>query len=176
MQLDKIEISKNSIHWYQSQKLPDGGALGNDKNCKEAPLKDFTESMDALKGVLLKLHPGTTELYWDAAIILGLTIQRTKNGTRSVFINYSRALPRVSKPSMPQKMLFRIDENVSGDEGDTIQMPLEPNDNMIVATAIMRAEDYANGKTSQMKLPLQTDEEDPDLDPAEGEQVEADLS
>ena len=77
----------------------------------------------------------------------------------------------------PAKMLFRIDDNAPGDEGDTITMPLENADNLIIATAILRAEDYANGKTSQMKLPLEANDEDPDgAEPTDGTQVEADLS
>lgn len=134
----------------------------------EAPLKDFDDALQiGLKSVLAEMVELPDE-WTGTAKIHSLTIRRTKAGTRSVSISFSRPCEESDRVFTGDTPFFRID----GSEQEEKPQSPELTDPAItdICRAINEASRYANGERQQALLPLELDE-DSDTDETETENL-----
>lgn len=152
MRLKKITVTPNHVYYEGDIKRDNGSSRKIEETAKEAPLKEFTEALCALKQVVQTMHalpPGWLE----NVKILGVTISYTAKGTRSVFIDWEKPLVGLVDMFRPKKLLVPIDRPMDGDEG-AYQPPLPDKFNQMVATFLTYADKYVNGDRQQLQLGL----------------------
>ena len=140
----------------------------------QAPLDDLENAMQCLKDVVCSVME--LPLHWmESVMIRGIKVSYTKSGTRSVQVNYTKAL-RCGKVESYKTPLFQIDPP---DEAETEQRACTTEEAISVCAAIDAAEAYVHGDRKQSdceaivhsfddpnqdKLPFDEDGDDPEQD------------
>lgn len=138
----------------------------------QAPLDDLETAMQCLKDVVCSVME--LPLHWmETVTIRGLKVSYTKAGTRSVQVNYTKAL-RCGKVEAGKTPLFQIDPP---DESETEARACTTEEAIAVCAAIDRAEAYVQGDRKQSDCEAIVHSfDDPNQDqlPLEGDDPEQD--
>ncbi len=169
MKLKNIVINENKIVYETTLVSSDGGSTTNKVVAKEAPLKSLYVALNDLREPLVDLIP-LFRPFVDRFKINGVDVSYTKTGTRSVSIKWELPVDNVNTNLSGEKLLFPIDDPVSGDEGKAYRPPLPKESNGKIAAFLDEAEKYIQGNRQQLRLPLAADDE-LEVEPAEGEQL-----
>ena len=129
--LKNIQISTNKIVYETTNIKKDGGKDTTKVIAKEAPLPSLYEALDDLRKPLSDLIPQLRPFIEDFNI-LGVDVSYTKNAIRSVSIRWELPVDHISDNLKGKKLLFPIDDPVSGDEG-AHRPPLPKESNGLVA-------------------------------------------
>lgn len=136
----------------------------------DAPLEKFYDAMKGLAPVVASIMEVPSE--WAAGITVNkLSISYTKNGTRSATIQFTKVLDRTTCQHPLKTPMFQIDD---GGKGEDTRRQCTPKHAAAVEEMIKRAEDYANGKRSQMQLGLTSSDKaakDDKADAAAGQKI-----
>ena len=110
----------------------------------QAPLDNLENALQCLKDVVCSVME--LPLHWmESVTIRGFKVSYTKAGTRSVQINYTKAL-RCGKVESYKTPLFQIDPP---DESETEERSCTTEEATAVCAAIDAAEAYAQGDRKQ---------------------------
>ena len=140
----------------------------------QAPLDELENAMQCLRDVVCSVME--LPLHWmETVMIRGIKVSYTKAGTRSVQVNYTKAL-RFGKVESGKTPLFQIDPP---DESETEERAIATEEAIAVCAAITAAEAYVQGERKQSdceaiqhsfddpnqdKLPFDEDGDDPEQD------------
>jgi hypothetical protein len=110
----------------------------------QAPLDELENALQCLKDVVCSVME--LPLHWmESVTIRGFKVSYTKAGTRSVQVNYTKAL-RCGKVESYKTPLFQIDPP---DESETEERACTTEEAVAVCAAIDAAEAYAQGDRKQ---------------------------
>lgn len=157
--MELIKLTKNprdirfSYTTNSENEDPDVDVEEHSAKCHDKPLPSLDKAFSALRLVLAKkLEIPDPASYAETLQVVGLTIRRTKAGTRSVIVHGKKELStRRSTLLKMDSPLLQIDKQAAGESGE---VEFEPKDLKVVLKAIEEAEKYANGERAQGRLQL----------------------
>lgn len=133
-----------------------------DVTSHQAPVPEFDKAFDKLGAIAVNI----CELSSDAGVIVkSFAIERTKNGTKSCRISFTKELDATNKPHAMDTPQFRIDPPADSEQGTRQCSPVQAKQ---VYAIVDLAEKYVNGERSQMILPLSDPKEEGDEEPEAG--------
>lgn len=153
MQLNRINITSDAIIMkVVANNEPDNSSndlIESKVTGHTEPLPSFTAAFAALPAVFAELIETGSD--WAVGLnVTGLTISRTKHGTRSVQLFATKQLEIRSDFLAPfETPMLLIDELKDGESG-AVRIPMEHCEK--IATAIHEAEKYMNGERAQATL------------------------
>ena len=174
MRLKNIVRHTNKIEFQTEKISSDGGKEAKKTTAKEAPLKSFNDSMDELSIVVQRINNFTDE-QMELVKILGIDVAYMKNGGRAVSIRWEKVteINGVQHILTNKKYTFHIDREEDADGNKKGRLLLDDQSNKIVHTFLNEADKYVKGDRQQQRLPLP--DEEANIEPTEGEQVQAEL-
>lgn len=131
----------------------------------EAPLESFNEAMNNLRTVVREMLE-LPEKWVETVLIKTLSISRTKAGTRSVSIAFSRT-GKTGRTFAAPTPLFRIDSPENEDE--RIDPELSKKSIELVVIMINEAMRYVAGERAQALLPFEQSEVEGDSEDGQEE-------
>lgn len=149
MKLIKLTRSDKMIR-FSIEKPNDEGHLETfDVKAPEAPHPEMDRALSGVAGIVSKHME-----FKSAAGIepFGLSVSRTKHGTRSVSILYTRKLKKSEKEYRGATVLLRIDNPVDGEAGER---EVDNDEAALLNAVIEEGLRYARGERLQTLLPLE---------------------
>lgn len=133
-----------------------------DVTSHQAPVPEFDKAFDKLGSIASNI----SELSTDSGVaVKNFAIERTKYGTKSCKIAFTKELDATSSAHAMSTPQFRIDPPADGEQGSRECSPTQAKQ---IYAIIDLAEKYVNGERSQMILPLADPDAPEEAEPETG--------
>ncbi len=152
MKMLKITRTADLVRFRHEVTLPIGTTEERDVTAHDAPKKKFDAALQALAEVAVKILELPLE-YGKGITVVSLGISRTKHGTRSATIYFTKQIDKLELVHAMATPSFRIDDPAAGEDKELKRQVL-PRHASLVEDMITQAEQYAEGDRLQMSLPL----------------------